>query len=102
MYRNMGGSTVKSVAKPLKISELYNPSNLVSDDISFPEPGELIPNDKVPPNPDELLEYLLGILAAPVYDVAIESPLEKAEKISKKLGVEFYVKREDKQKVCFL
>lgn len=99
MYRNMRGSTVKSLAKPLKISELYNPSNLVSDDISFPEPGELIPNDKVPPKPDELLEYLLDILAAPVYDVAIESPLEKAEKISEKLGVEFYVKREDKQKV---
>jgi threonine dehydratase len=45
------------------------------------------------------MEYLTAVLTSKVYDVAIESPLEDATKLSKRLGVNFLVKREDKQKV---
>jgi threonine dehydratase len=38
-------------------------------------------------------------LLARVYDVAIESPLDKAHKLSKQLGCEVYLKREDLQPV---
>lgn len=46
-----------------------------------------------------LLDYLQRILNAPVYDVAIESPLEQAEKLSKRLGNRIWLKREDTQPV---
>ena len=44
-------------------------------------------------------QYLRRILNSKVYDVAIESPLEKAVTISKKLGNTFLLKREDLQSV---
>ena len=44
-------------------------------------------------------EYLQRILQAKVYDVAIESPLDRAPRLSKRLGVEVYLKREDLQAV---
>ena len=44
-------------------------------------------------------QYLRRILNSKVYDVAIESPLEKATTISKKLGNTFLLKREDLQSV---
>jgi threonine dehydratase len=43
--------------------------------------------------------YLEKILAAKVYDVAIESPLESAPAISRRLGNHILMKREDKQPV---
>ena len=43
--------------------------------------------------------YLRRILNSKVYDVAIESPLEKAATLSKKLGKTFLLKREDLQSV---
>ena len=43
--------------------------------------------------------YLRRILNSKVYDVAIESPLEKAATLSKKLGNTFLLKREDLQSV---
>src|SRR5438128_3317888 len=43
--------------------------------------------------------YLEKILAAKVYDVAIESPLEAAPSISRRTGNHILVKREDKQPV---
>ena len=43
--------------------------------------------------------YLEKILTAKVYDVAIESPLEAAPAISRRLGNEVLLKREDKQPV---
>ena len=43
--------------------------------------------------------YLEKILTAKVYDVAIESPLEPAAAISRRLGNEVLLKREDKQPV---
>jgi threonine dehydratase len=44
-------------------------------------------------------DYLKKILAARVYDVAIESPLEPAPAISRRTGNHILLKREDKQSV---
>jgi threonine dehydratase len=41
--------------------------------------------------------YLTRILASKVYDVAIESPLELAPKLSEKIGAQIHLKREDMQ-----
>lgn len=46
-----------------------------------------------------LLGYLQRILNAPVYDVAIESPLELANKLSVRLRNRVWLKREDVQPV---
>src|ERR1051325_11183914 len=43
--------------------------------------------------------YLERILTAKVYDVAIESPLEAAPALSRRLGNHILLKREDKQPV---
>jgi threonine dehydratase len=44
-------------------------------------------------------DYLRKILTAKVYDVAIESPLEPARLLSRRLGAEVLLKREDLQPV---
>jgi threonine dehydratase len=44
-------------------------------------------------------EYLQKILTARVYDVAIESPLEPARTLSRRLGNQVLLKREDQQPV---
>jgi threonine dehydratase len=44
-------------------------------------------------------DYLEKILAAPVYDVAIETPLEPAARLSARLGNEVLLKREDMQPI---
>ena len=44
-------------------------------------------------------QYLRRILNSKVYDVAIESPLEEAAALSRKLGNRFLLKREDLQSV---
>src|SRR4051794_18546484 len=46
-----------------------------------------------------LLDYLQRILTARVYDVAVESPLELAAKLSDRLGNRAWLKREDTQPV---
>ncbi|KOM29534.1 hypothetical protein LR48_Vigan721s001600, partial [Vigna angularis] len=43
------------------------------------------------------LSYLTNILTSKVYDVAIESSLQLAPKLSGKLGVKIWLKREDLQ-----
>lgn len=45
------------------------------------------------------VEYLRRILTAPVYDVAIETPLEPMRLLSERLGATVMVKREDLQPV---
>ncbi|KAJ9559011.1 hypothetical protein OSB04_013625 [Centaurea solstitialis] len=45
------------------------------------------------------MEYLTGILTSKVYDVAVESPLQHAGKLSARLGVDVWLKREDAQPV---
>lgn len=47
----------------------------------------------------DTLSYLKKILTSRVYDVAIESPLERANKISDRVGSDIFLKREDLQKV---
>ncbi|MEF7616410.1 threonine ammonia-lyase, biosynthetic [Aquincola sp. MAHUQ-54] len=47
------------------------------------------------PHPD----YLRKILTARVYDVAIETPLDPARSLSKRLGNQVFLKREDQQPV---
>ncbi|MCH8179010.1 MAG: threonine ammonia-lyase, biosynthetic [Proteobacteria bacterium] len=44
-------------------------------------------------------DYLRKILTSHVYDVAIESPLDEARSLSRRLGHQVYFKREDKQPV---
>src|ERR1051326_8732187 len=44
-------------------------------------------------------DYLERVLKARVYDVAIESPLELAASLSKRLGNRLFIKREDLQPV---
>src|SRR3954454_10997248 len=46
-----------------------------------------------------LLDYLQRILTARVYDVAVETPLELAVKLSDRLGNRAWLKREDTQPV---
>lgn len=46
-----------------------------------------------------LWDYLQRILTARVYDVAVETPLERAEKLSARLGTPLWLKREDTQPV---
>ncbi|CAN6921685.1 unnamed protein product [Brassica oleracea] len=47
----------------------------------------------------EAMEYLTNILSTKVYDVAIETPLHLAKKLSERLGVRLFLKREDLQPV---
>ncbi|CAI9783138.1 unnamed protein product [Fraxinus pennsylvanica] len=67
------------------------------------ESGYLIPNnlDNGGVNNGGLnaMEYLTNILASKVYDVAYESPLQLATKLSERLGVNVWLKREDLQPV---
>ena len=48
------------------------------------------------------MEYLTNILTSKVYDVAIESPLQLAPKLSERVGVNVWLKREDLQPVSHL
>lgn len=59
------------------------------------DPGPAI----MQPMEKHLLEYLQRILNARVYDVAVESPLELAKKLSVRLGNQVWLKREDTQPV---
>lgn len=47
----------------------------------------------------DAMSYLTNILASKVYDVSIESPLQLAPKLSERLGVNIWLKREDLQPV---
>jgi threonine dehydratase len=49
--------------------------------------------------PFPLTDYLCRIEAAQVYDVAIESPLDYAPNLSRRIGNEVFFKREDQQPV---
>ncbi|KAI3843780.1 hypothetical protein MKX03_017977 [Papaver bracteatum] len=57
---------------------------------------ELLGGDS--PDPDSM-SYLSNILFSKVYDVAIESPLQHAKKLSERIGVNVWLKREDLQPV---
>ena len=61
-------------------------------------PNTLVPNPTMP-NPAMLNEYIRKILEAPVYDVAVETPLHNAPFLSERLNNTVLVKREDLQPV---
>ena len=54
---------------------------------------------KAPQAPLTVQDYLRKILNSRVYDVAIETPLEEARSLSRRLGHHVFLKREDKQPV---
>ena len=64
-----------------------------------------MPNRKPPPAPASVVtdltpaDYLKKILPARVYDVAVESPLEPARNLSRRLHNKVLLKREDQQPV---
>ena len=49
--------------------------------------------------PTDMNDYIERILRARVYDVAIESPLDAAPRLSRRLGNSVLLKREDLQPV---
>ncbi|KAK4478694.1 hypothetical protein RD792_014188 [Penstemon davidsonii] len=68
------------------------------------ESGFLIPNEHLDSNAVgtgalNAMEYLTNILSSKVYDVAYESPLQLATKLSERCGVNIWLKREDLQPV---
>ncbi|EYU38592.1 hypothetical protein MIMGU_mgv1a003122mg [Erythranthe guttata] len=68
------------------------------------ESGRLLPNENlgrgvVAEGTLNAMEYLTNILASKVYDVAYESPLQLATKLSERWGVNIWLKREDLQPV---
>ncbi|KAH7295535.1 hypothetical protein KP509_27G053600 [Ceratopteris richardii] len=85
-----------SAAAPLKIvsssSLQYEPGFLGVDSRSSVHLG-------TGEDPTEALSYLTRILSSKVYDVASESPLDIAEKLSERTGVQILLKREDLQPV---
>ncbi|XP_059305943.1 threonine dehydratase-like [Lycium ferocissimum] len=101
----MGGSRVRPSALPLKMSQLISLADSSAPVVSAPaslqdiEAGKLIENNPTGGDSEELVQYLLEILASRVYDVAIESPLQHATKLSKRLGLNLFIKREDMQSV---
>ncbi|GER40078.1 L-threonine dehydratase biosynthetic IlvA [Striga asiatica] len=68
------------------------------------ESGYLLPNENLGSNGAadgslNAMEYLTNILVSKVYDVAYESPLQLAAKLSGRCGVNIWLKREDLQPV---
>ncbi|PSR98480.1 Threonine dehydratase [Actinidia chinensis var. chinensis] len=90
---------VASREKPLQAAPLYR----VSPD-SLLYPAGFLGAVPEPPLADgdgviDAMEYLTNILSSRVYDVAVESPLQFASKLSERLGVNMFLKREDLQPV---
>ncbi|KAL3642643.1 Threonine dehydratase biosynthetic, chloroplastic [Castilleja foliolosa] len=62
-------------------------------------PNEYLGNGAVSKDTMSAMEYLTNILSSKVYDVAVESPLQLATKLSGRLGVNVWLKRKDFQPV---
>ncbi|XP_015055759.1 threonine dehydratase 1 biosynthetic, chloroplastic isoform X2 [Solanum pennellii] len=95
-------SSPATVTEPLKAEPAEAPVPLlrVSPSSLQCEPGYLLPNSPVLGTGGVTgYEYLTNILSSKVYDVAYETPLQKAPKLSERLGVNVWLKREDLQPV---
>lgn len=98
-------SSPATVREPLQVAPVEAPSApvpllRVSPSSLQCEPGFLIPNSPVLGSGGLIgYEYLTNILSSKVYDVAYETPLQKAPKLSERLGVNVWLKREDLQPV---
>ncbi|XP_052175768.1 threonine dehydratase 1 biosynthetic, chloroplastic-like isoform X2 [Diospyros lotus] len=95
---------VASRQKPLEMSPSPPPLlSVSSDSLQYPA-GFLgvVPDRGVEDGGHDspnAMEYLTNILASKVYDVALESPLQFAPKLSERLGANIWLKREDLQPV---
>ncbi|CAK7343312.1 unnamed protein product [Dovyalis caffra] len=92
----LGSSTISSPPSPAK--------KVSANSLQYPS-GYLgaVPERTFKDGDNESIEnamgYLTNILSSKVYDVAIESPLQLAPKLSERLGVKIWLKREDLQPV---
>ncbi|KAK6152346.1 hypothetical protein DH2020_014981 [Rehmannia glutinosa] len=91
-------------AAPPEAAEASVPLLRVSPSSLQCESGYLLPNENrgkgaVTNGTLNAMEYLTNILASKVYDVAYESPLQLATKLSQRWGVNVWLKREDLQPV---
>jgi threonine dehydratase len=108
--------TVATLQVPVSPQHSYLPRLKVSpDSLQYP-PGFLgasvqvrVRDDGEGGNKSDAMGYLTKIITSEVYDVAITSPLELAPKLSERLGISVWLKREDLQPVrlflflfCFL
>lgn len=94
MDKSPGAASLAAAPPLLKVS----PSSLHC------ESGCLIPNfpdgdGAVNDGALNAMQYLTNILSSKVYDVAYESPLQLAQKLSDRWGVNVWLKREDLQPV---
>ncbi|KAK9723949.1 hypothetical protein RND81_05G036400 [Saponaria officinalis] len=62
---------------------------------AVPDKSEIVGDEDVA----SAMEYLTNILSSKVYDVAVESPLQLADKLSDRLDTHVWLKREDLQPV---
>ncbi|XVF55605.1 hypothetical protein PTKIN_Ptkin06aG0049500 [Pterospermum kingtungense] len=85
-------AAVSISAKKVSANSLQYPSGYLG---ATPERSMNKGNDDV----INAMEYLTNILSSKVYDVAIESPLQLATKLSERLGNQIWLKREDLQPV---
>lgn len=66
---------------------------------AVPSPVRLQHGEELLETPVDKLDYLRKILTSRVYDVAEETPLELAPKLSTRVGNNIFLKREDMQPV---
>ncbi|RVW61542.1 Threonine dehydratase biosynthetic, chloroplastic [Vitis vinifera] len=94
---------IGSAAKPFIKATISKPAAEISG-TSSTTPGCIgaVPDRTIHDGIDGVvgaMEYLTNILSSKVYDVAIESPLQLAPKLSERLGAQIWLKREDLQPV---
>ncbi|XP_004496176.1 threonine dehydratase biosynthetic, chloroplastic-like [Cicer arietinum] len=100
-------------SKPAELVSVPSPTSVVSpphplikvspDSLQYP-PGYVgaVPDRSHSGDVEDIhgaMDYLTKILSSRVYDVAEDSPLEFAPKLSERLGVNIWLKREDMQSV---
>lgn len=62
-------------------------------------PADVPAGQPVPSAPMSAQDYLRAVLRAPVYEVAMKTPLEPMERLSRRIGNTVLAKREDRQPV---
>ncbi|KAL6145688.1 hypothetical protein ACLB2K_056373 [Fragaria x ananassa] len=96
-------SSSSASSRPHLQTQSLPPKRVSTSSLQY-EPGFLgaVPDRTVASGDNDIVDALgslTNILSSKVYDVAIESPLELATKLSERLGVNFWIKREDLQPV---
>ncbi|KAL6138464.1 hypothetical protein ACLB2K_063746 [Fragaria x ananassa] len=96
-------SSSSASSRPHLQTQSLPPKRVSTGSLQY-EPGFLgaVPDRTVASGDNDIVDALgslTNILSSKVYDVAIESPLELATKLSERLGVNFWIKREDLQPV---